>query len=192
MHRAPGRVLAATGGDDEVGAGALLGIGGLRGMNRGELVGVHPRAGKNARALHMMRRRHYRDRIDAVRAAAFEQQRDVEHDQRLTAVTVQELGLRRAHHWVHDPLELAQFVRLAEHRGAKLGAVEPVGPGCAGERCLDRGQRCTARALELVDRGVGVEHRHVQSPEHRRDGRFAHADRAGEAENLHRITLGSQ
>lgn len=192
MYRAPRRVLAASGGDDEGGAGALFGIGGLRRVDRGELFGGHAGTGEDARALHMVRGRDHGDRIDPVGAAAFEQQRDVEDDERLAAVAAQELGLRSAHHRVHDPLELAQFGRLAENGGAELGAVEAVRPGRAGEGRLDRGERRAARPLELVDRGVGIEHGHVKPPEHGSDSRLAHADRAGQSENCHRMTCGNQ
>src|SRR5690606_7246101 len=57
--------------------------------------------------------------------------------------------------------------------------------GRAGKFRLDRRDQRAARPLELAHLLVGVEHGHALVGEHARDGRLAHADRAGEAEHDH-------
>ena len=79
-----------------------------------------------------------------------------------------------------EPLE---FVLVTEHRRAELLAVDAFRTGCAGKLLFDGFEQCATRPLQLVNGGVGVENRHVEALKHRRDGRLAHADRTGEAEN---------
>ena len=60
-------------------------------------------------------------------------------------------------------------------------------PPCtvAGKALADRVDQSTARALQAARTiGVGIEHRHAGALEHLRDGRLAHADRAGERDRI--------
>ena len=90
-------------------------------------------------------------------------------------------------HRVQDGSSRFERVRLAEHRLARSAArsTAPSAP-CRGMR---RRSARTARPplrLQPVDRGVGVEHRDACAAEGRGRGGLAHADAAGQADDLHR------
>ena len=89
----------------------------------------------------------------------------------------------------------ARFIAAASPStaSAERGAVDARRAGRAGKARLDRRDDAPGRALQPVDRGVGVEHRHALVGEHRRDGRLAHADRAGEAQaSIMRVSSAAQ
>ena len=84
-------------------------------------------------------------------------------------------------------LEPAQRRRVAEHAPAQPPAVDAAGLVAHPGKCrLDRADRGAARAEQPMHRGIGIEQRHAEPPQHRRGGALAHADRAGEAEDDHR------
>ena len=77
------------------------------------------------------------------------------------------------------------------HRGTQLLAIYPPRTGRAGKGAFDRHEQRTIRTLELMHRGIGIEHRHAKFLQHRRYRRLAHPDRAGQAEDkgcLHRVS----
>ncbi len=100
------------------------------------------------------------------------------------------LALTR-HGGMDERLEPAQLDGLVEHAFGERGTVDAGGTGRPREPGLDLGDQRAFRALEAVDDGVGIEHRHAFGREHPRDGALAHADRAGEAESDHRVSSSS-
>ncbi len=90
------------------------------------------------------------------------------------------------------PRAAASTSGSASTRSASAVAVDASGPGRAREMRLDLGDQRAFRALQPVHDGVGVEHRHAFLGEHAGDGRLAHADRAGEAEDDHRTSKRAQ
>ena len=86
----------------------------------------HARPRQHALALHVGRGGDDDDLVDAVAAAGFEQQRDVEHGERRAggAVALEEVGRIVAHQRMDDRFQLLQGSGIAEHAPAKLGAVD--------------------------------------------------------------------
>lgn len=185
-----GFAQALAGVDHKIGAAALFPVAHLRGEDRRELFAAHPRPCEHAAALHMRGRRHHDGRIDVRVAAAFEQERNIERDDR-RAVSPrfgQKCLLRLPHHGVHDRLESAARFGVAEHGRAEFRAVDALGAGGAREHRFDRCERRAAGALQPVHLGIGIEHGHARAPQHRRDGRLAHPDRAGETKDDHCVS----
>jgi hypothetical protein len=145
---------------------------------------------QHAGALHIGRRRDDHDGVDLVLPAGLEQQRDVEHDDAGTArfVLADEAIRDRAHQRMHDRFELLDRLRPADESFGELAAIDSSLDRDAGKRRLDRRDRLAL--IEAVHHGVGIMHRHAGLAEETRGDRFAHADRAGEAEDEH-ITLRS-
>ena len=179
-----------TGLYHKVRAGAFLPVRQLRRAYGCEPLGRHAGPGKHAGALHMGGGGDDDYAVNAPPAATLEQQRDVENDERHAphAGAAQKSRLRLANEGVHDALELAEFVRLSEHRLAKRRSVEPRRMGDAGKRLLDGVQRPAARSLQTVHLSVCVEDRHAPAREHGGHRRLAHADGAGEADDLHAVS----
>ena len=74
---------------------------------------------------------------------------------------------------------------IVQHPFTQHRAIDPARPCRPGKGLLDRPHQTAIRALQAVHRGIGVEHRYALFGEHRRDGRFAHADRAGQPDPDH-------
>lgn len=176
--------------DHEIGAAALFPVAHLGGEDGAELLVRHPRPPEHAAALHMRGRRHDDGGIDVGMAAALEEQRDVERDDRRAVLPRrrEERLLRLPHHRMHDRLKAAARPGVPEHRRAELRAVDTVRPGRPRKRRLDRRERRAAGPLQPVHLRIGVEHGNARASQHRRDGRLAHADRTGEAEDDHRVS----
>ena len=138
----------------------------------------------------MRGRRHHNGRVDMRMTAAFEKERNIKRDDGDTVMPrrFQKRHLRLPHHRMHDRLESAPRFGVAEHRGAEFRAVDPLGAGRARKCCFDRRERRAAGSLQPVHLGIGIEHRHARTPQHRRNGRLAHADRTGETENDHCVS----
>ncbi len=149
------------------------------------LPGVIPGRASTRAALHLGRGRDDGDEVARFRPAALEQQRNIEDDERAAAVAGEEPPPRRRDQRMNDRLQPVQRGIVAEHRRPERRPVEDAVDDDPRKRRRDRRQRRPARGLERMDRGVGVEHRHMATPEHRRDGRLAHADRAGETKDDH-------
>ena len=79
----------------------------------------------------------------------------------------------------------ASSSRIAEHAAASASRSTAPSRVRAGKARLDRLDQRAAGALQPAHLGVGVEHGNAGLGEHRRDGRLAHADRAGERERDH-------
>src|SRR3546814_349024 len=80
-------------------------------------------------------------------------------------------------------LERGEFVAVAEHARAEFLSIDAVRSGGAGKARLDRSDQGAAGPLQPVYLGVGIEHGDAFALKHRRGGRLAHANRAGEAED---------
>ena len=189
-HGAAGPPFALSRSDDEIGAQTLFPVRQLRRADRREACRRHAGTGENARALYPCRRADRDDRVNPAPAAAFEQERDVEYDDRLppAAGRPQERRLRLGHKRVNDGFELREFGKPAEHRLPERGPVEPRRVRDAGKRRLDRGERAAARPLQPVHFRIGVENGNAEIREHGRYGRFSHTDRSGEADDLHAVS----
>ena len=90
---------------------------------------------------------------------------------------------------MNQRFEPLQFRRFAKHTLGQRGAIHAGGPGRARELRLDLGDQGAVGALQLVNGRIRVEHRYAFLSEHLRDRRLAHADRAGETEEDHDISL---
>ena len=86
-------------------------------------------------------------------------------------------------------LQPAQILGLGQHPLGQRRPVHPARTGRPRKGRFDLADQRPFRPLQFVDDRIGVEHRHAGVGEHPRDGRFAHADRAGEAEDHgHRVS----
>ena len=182
--------LSKPGVDDEIAHAALFGVGHLQAPDVRKLLLRHAGPREDARALDMEGCGDGDDGIDPARAAAFEEQRDIENDKRRAALamTAEEGGLPLAHHRVHDAFEALQCLRIAEHGLAERGTVEAGGAGHAGKFRLDRGECATAGGLQPVNLRIGIEDGNALGLEHLRDGGFSHADGTGQTDDLHRVS----
>ena len=173
--------------DHEISAAALFPVAHLSRKDGKEFFAAHAPPRQHAAALHMRGRGYDDGGVNMGMTAAFEKKRNIERDHGDTVLPClfQKRLLRLPHHGMHDRLESAARIRVAEHRGTKFCAVNAVRSGRTRKCCFDRRERRTAGALQPVDFGIGIEHRHARAPQHRRDGRLAHADRAGETEDDH-------
>ena len=116
-------------------------------------------------------------------AAGFEEQGNVEDDERRIGVGGEESRTLLGYGRVDDPLQPAHRVVIAQDGRRQLRPVyTPIRRG-AGKRRLDRGDDAAAGALQAMHRRVGVEHRHRLGGKHRGNRRLAHTDRAREAED---------
>ena len=159
------------------------GIGYLQCQDLLEFFHGHPRAGEHPFPLHFGRSGDDRNSIEPMLPGLFVKQRDIEHDQRRSGIVGQEGTAHFRHFGMDDGLELPECIGIAEHGGAQFLPVDSLRPGGAGEGTFDRRDAGTAWALQFVHGGIGIEHRHPQSAQHRCDRALAHADRAGQAED---------
>ena len=143
-HLLPRRLHPAAGVDDEIGAAALFRVGHLLCQDRLEFFARSCPAAQHALALDIRRRGHDRHLVDAVPAAGFEKQWDVEHDQRraLAAVVAprkqsasartsgwtirfQRLHRRRIAHALREPVSRGRPHRLRSCRETPLRPAAP-------------------------------------------------------------------
>ena len=177
-----------AGVDDEIGALALHRIGHLTGQYRLELSLRHLAAGHDALPLHIRRRCNHSYYIGPLVAAGFEQQRDVEDDDvRLVRDRFFQKGaVGLGDDGMDDALELFHRIGIFRDLAAQLGAVDPaVFADDPRKRPLDGRNGLAARRIGGVNRSVGVVHGDAARSEHRRGGRFTHADGACEGELDH-------
>lgn len=181
---------ALPGVDHEIGAAALFPVAHLGGEDRRELFVAHPQPREHAAALHVRGRGHHDGRVDMRVAATFEKEGNIERDDRRAVLPRfgQESLLRLPHQGMHDFFEAAAGFGVAEHGRAEFRTIDALRTGRAREGRLDRRKRSAAGALQPVHLGIGIEHGHTRAPQHRRDGRLAHADRTSETENDHCVS----
>ncbi len=98
--------------------------------------------------------------MTTLNAAAFEEQRDIEHDERRAA----RASLRDnppfgpTHHRMKDPLETAQRRRVAEHKPAQALTIDPAGLAAySGKRRFDQSDRCPSGSEKPMDLRIGIE-----------------------------------
>ena len=84
---------------------------------------------------------------------------------------------------VDDRLESGEFPRIAEYQCPELVSRNAVFVCASGKGLLDGRDQCAPRPLHGADLRVGIEHRNTRRFEHGGDGRLAHADGPGEADN---------
>ncbi len=138
--------------------------------------------------LHQSGRRNDENVIAPALAAAFEEQRYIEHDDRLSsrASKSEEALLPGRHHRMNNSLEPGQSFRVREHAPAEQRAIDPAfGAPNTRKRRRDQGYRRATRRQQPVNHAVGIEERNSKPPQSRRGGALAHADRTREAENDH-------
>ena len=87
-----------------------------------------------------------------------------------------------ARRYRRPPEELPALLAQWQHELRTIDADRTGGTGKGG---LDRSQQRAARPLQPVNLAIGVEHGHATRPQHRGDGRFAHADRTGQPDSDH-------
>ncbi len=175
----------AAGIDDEIGPFALFRIRRLASQDRLEFLRGHARPSKNACPLDLGRGGDNDDLVERRLAAGLEQQGDVEQqDRRVGMISDEPLASFRDGR-VDDGFERGKRFGIAEHLARKAGAIEDSVLDRAGKPPCDRPDQHPAQTLQPVDLGVGVEQRNSGALEHRRDGRFAHSDRAGDRDLDH-------
>ena len=135
------------------------------------------------------RRRHDEHVIAAPLAAGLEQQRDVEHHERLAPRPARR---RRSAARPRAPADAGSLRAAATppaspktRRPSAARSMPPASLRTPGNAASTAAHRAAARRQQPMDRGVGIEQRHAEPPQHRRGGALAHADRAGQAENDH-------
>ena len=91
---------------------------------------------------------------------------------------------------MQDPFEAAEFFGVPEDALREPLPVDRAGLAAHPRECrLDGEHRGPAAAKQAMHDSIGVEQRHAEMPQHRRGGAFTHADRAGEAEDDHRVPM---
>jgi len=107
------------------------------------------------------RRAHDRDKIAALLAARFEQQRDVERHQRATlgGRAPQKSLCRQANAGVEQGFEAFERRSIAKHPTPKLAAVDPSVADHAGECGLNRLDSGGIVAQQTMDLGIGIVNR---------------------------------
>ncbi len=186
-QEAQGRTQAAPGGNHEIGSAALGGVGHLLGADRHQPGGRHAGTAQHPLRLQESGAGDHRHPVAAALAAGFEQQRDVEHHEGDAAsrVPAQERALGGADQRMQDGLQPLERRPVAEDPPPQLGAVDGAAGGDARKRRLDRRHRLATRAQQGMGGGVGIVHGDAQAPQHGRRRALAHADGAGETEDLH-------
>lgn len=176
--------------DHEIGAAALFTVAHLRGKDRDEFFVAHSRPCKHAAALNVRRGGHDDGGIDVRVATAFEEQRNVERDDRRAVLPRlrQKCLLRLPHERMHDLFEAEASFSIAENRRAELRTIDTPGAGRARKRRLDRRKRSAAGALQPVHLCIRIEHGHARAAQHRRHRRLSHADRTGETQDDHCVS----
>ena len=169
--------------EHEVGAPAFFRVRHLLRQKRGKFLLAHARPLEGALALELGRRRNHDDGVAAALAAGLEEERNVEQDHRRAARLRfgQKPLAGGADQRMHDCFEPRQRRGIAEHLRGELGAIDFAGGGRAGKRLLDRGNGFAF--VEGVHHRVGIVNRHARLGKKLRGPRFAHAERAGQAQD---------
>ena len=154
-----------------------------------ELLRGHAGPGEHPRALHLGRRGDDRDLVDLVAS------RPSRTAAGCRARPAARRHARRGRPRARAPPPGGRSPRAAAAPPARRARARPSAVAVDARRrrsCRETRPRsrrpARRRALQPVDLGVGVEHRHAFVREHRRHGRLAHADRAGEAEDDHDVS----
>ncbi|MCW2367932.1 hypothetical protein M2334_000131 [Sphingobium sp. B11D3D] len=148
----------------------------LTGLDGGKALCRHAGTTQNTPLLKKGRGGDDDDHVHAPLAVCLKQQRDIENDHRPAAVTAQKRCARPGNGGMHDPLQGPHFLRLADHPGTKHPAIDASSAGRAGKARFDRAEQGATRSLQMMDCGIGIEHRHARCAKHGGCGRFAHAD----------------
>ena len=173
-------------GIDEIGAGSLLGIGHLVAQDRGGISPASCRAGQACESRWISDRRRPPRPCRPRRRRLFR-----------TARGCRARPRPNRHAWRERPRAPApppdgSGLRAAQAPRARRAHVRPgwfdstpSAPVVPGNRASIAATRRAVAALQAMHDRVGVEHWHAFGGEHRRHGRFTHADRSGEAEDDH-------
>ena len=88
---------------------------------------------------------------------------------------------------VDDRFQRRQLIAVRQYRRQRVSIDHPftVVPGSAPRSAVPAGRQ----ALQLAHNGVGIEGWNAGLGKHRRDGRLAHADRPGERQRDHGLSL---
>ena len=127
--------------------------------------------------------------INSLAAAFFKQKRNVEQDQGLVTIFIEKSLAQFCHGRVNQLFESLQGCRIAKHRRSQLLPVNACAGRRSGEQRFDLLHQSPARSLQLMDGGIGIEQGNPFVDEHLRDGRFSHADRAGQADDIGLLPL---
>jgi hypothetical protein len=122
-------------------------------------------------------------------AAAFKEQRDVEGDNRDPpgAAKPEKPFFAGFHHRVNDPFEPRESLGIRKDTLAEKRAIDPTFfRANAGKFGGDRLHRRPARRQQSMHHPIGIEEWDAEPSQRLCCSAFAHADRAGEAENDHR------
>ena len=185
---APGDGPRQAGGDDDIGQAAFAGIRQLAAGDGGAAGGGHAGAGLQPTRLDEGRRRDHADGIDQAGAAAFEQQRHLQHRQpgAAAAGVAQEPLPLGQHQRMHRRLQRPQQGGIGEDGAGEDGAIHPPRRHRRRHQGGDRLHRSAAGGVEAVDGGVGIVHQGAAAREHRRHGGLAHGDGTGQPQDEHR------
>ena len=142
---------------------------------------------QNPRRLHEARRTDDDDGVAAPLAAGFEQQRDVERDQRpaLARAAAQKPGGHQLDARMHDGFEPTQRRRVAENATAEFGAVDRAIADDAGKHRANGPDRRAVVAQQTMYLGIGIVNGNAEPAQPLGGHGLAHADRSGEPEYDH-------
>jgi len=156
-----------------------------------EFSGGHARSRQHPPGLFPRRRGNHHHGIDGAPTPLFEQQRYVEDHQAARTMPAKEQSARLDERGMDDPFESVQRRLVTQHRFGQHSPVDPVRAGRARKGRLDRGDQTSSAPLEPMNLRVGVINGNAQTREHCRNGRFAHADGAGQSDDDHRAAQAS-
>jgi hypothetical protein len=178
--------LAQSSRQNKIGPASFLVIRHLRLKDVSQANRRHARPVQHALPLHKSWCRHNEHIIAAPVTGRFEQQRHVEHSDRLASgVGQQEKTLfLGGNHRMKDALEPLQCGGFAEDTLAENLTVDSTGlrPD-SWERTGDSADRGSAWGQQPMHRLVSVENRHTEAPHHRRGSALTHANGAGKPEH---------
>jgi hypothetical protein len=183
---AQGMAFPEPGRQDKIGPASFLVIRHLRLEYVGQANRRHAGPPQHALPLHESGCRHNEHIIAAPVTGGFEQQRHVEHNDRLVSGAGQQektLFLGRNHR-MKDALKPLQCGGVAEDTLPENPAVDSTGlrPD-SWERTGDSPDRGSAGRQQPMHRLISVENRHTKAAQHRRGSALTHTNRAGKPEH---------
>jgi hypothetical protein len=130
-------------------------------------------------ALHQLRGGNHENIITSTLTVAFEQKRDIEHNNRLAprASKRKKPLFTGFHHRMNDAFEPRERIGISEDVLTKKRAVNPaLYRANAGKRRRDRFYGSTSGRQQTVNHTIGIEQRNPEPLQAYRRGGLAHAD----------------
>lgn len=184
---AQGFAFAPAGLHHEIRSSAFFKVGHLLGQDRLEPLLRHPRARQNPRGLYARGGGYHDHRVAKALAAGFEQQGDIQYNDRTAAarVSFQETQGLSSHPGMEDSFEPGEGCGVFEHPLRQFLPIDGALTRYAWKCRFDLINGGSATREELVDRRIGVVDRNAETAKHPGGEGLAHAYGAGKAENDH-------